>query len=186
MGKSKLCTAGAETCVLPTPKAGRDQLETQAGGSPRAQPPARNSFSISYITPNKSFPVSRVFTHRRQQHPRPVQAVLSVQLEGTSTTTAAEDQDPLRSLCKAEMLLQLRIPGKHLPLLRPVLPPVRSHHRAARGWQQEDKGWAQEEHTEAGATTLMGHGLGPGAQDPLENTNLCLCVQCDPNSVTYI
>lgn len=38
---------------------------------------------------------------------------------------------------------------------------------------------AQEEHTEAGATTLKGHGLGPGAQDLLEHTN-------QPCSVTPI
>lgn len=42
---------------------------------------ARNSLNISHIMPNKSFPVSRVFTDRRQQHPRAVQAVLAVQLE---------------------------------------------------------------------------------------------------------
>lgn len=99
MGKSKLCTAGAGICVLPAPKAGRDRLEMQAGGSPRAQPSARNSFSISHIMPNKSFPVSRVFTDRRQQHPRAVQAALAVQLEGTSTTTAAEHHGILWGAC---------------------------------------------------------------------------------------
>lgn len=55
MGKSKLCTAGAETCVLPTPKAGRDQLETQAGGSPRAQPPARTVSVFPTLRPIKAF-----------------------------------------------------------------------------------------------------------------------------------
>lgn len=30
---------------------------------------SKNSFSISHIMPSKSFPVSRVFTDPRQQHP---------------------------------------------------------------------------------------------------------------------
>lgn len=135
---------------------------------------SKNSFSISHIMPNKSFPVCRVFTDPRQQHPelcRPF-SPCSWSEQQQLRTTASSWEPGQGSDAAAVFQHPWRTPSPPMacPASREV-PPQGSSWMAAVGQGMGSR--------RAGATTLMGRGLRPGAQDLLENTN-------QPCSVTPI
>lgn len=124
--------------------------------------------------PNKSFPVSRVFTHRRQQHPRPVQAVLCA-------AGGNKHHHGRWRPWEAKMLLQPSTPGKHLHLLPASceVPPQGSSWMAAvgqgMGSRRAHRGWCHHP-----------HGPWPWTRNPGPLGKHKPALQCDPNSVTHI
>lgn len=92
--------------------------------------------------------------------------------------TTGSSQEPVQCCCSSAP------PGKHLPLLQPTLPPVRSHHRAARGWQQQGKGWAQEEQHKSWCHHP--HEPWPRTRSPGPLRKHKPAQQWDPNLLTHI
>lgn len=172
MAKSKLCTAGAGTCVLPAPKAGRDRLETQAGGSPRAQPQQGTVSVFHTLCQIKAFLCPEYLQTDVSNTPELCRLLSLCSWKEQAPPGQLNTTDPLGSLCKAELLLQhLSTPGKHLPF--PGAPTTGqlidlSSRRAHRGCCHPP------------------HGPWPQTRRPGSLGKHKPALQCDPNLVTHI